>query len=219
LGAAGMVVSFLALTGCITRTRYPADWAGLESGAGKSRAGIAGTYRNLGTHVDTQGARRPVHLTDLLSLILLPTTPPPAEFLAGQNPFLKPGVAPQNVTLELVPSSAVARAFPMKHFRDAQRHVDEANASIQGFAPVLKTVRARTDGGVVIFESECVVLPGGSVSFTLQSFAEHRLQLRLRKASDGALVGRIDDSKGGYAALVLPYFFWSDSWVRFEAAP
>jgi len=219
--AAGWMVLVLVMSGCVVHTSYPAGWPMLEPPAGQSPLSVAGSYQNLGTHVDDQGAQRTIRLTELLSWVPPATESarPPAEFLMEEGGFLRAIRPPDTVSLELSPSRAAASTFPMSVFSDAQAQMERVEARMERFAPVLKSVRARTADGTVVFQGDAAVMPNQSVLFPLASSQGHHLTLKLRKARDGALVGRIDHLQSApwtQGIPYLPFFYWRDAWVRFE---
>jgi hypothetical protein len=185
---------------------------------------VAGRYQNAGLHVDDQGARRTIRLTELLACVapVSASAPPPSEFLAGGTGFLRERRAPDTVTIELSPSRTAAHSFPMNVFADAEALMERADARMEKVGPVVKSVRALAEDGTVLFQRDGGVLPGQSVFFPLSSSAGHSLTLKLRKASDGSLVGRIDHLQSAPWTMgnpYLPFFYWRDAWVRFAPVP
>lgn len=224
LVAAGWTVLASAMTGCVVHTSYPAGWPALETPAGRSPRSVAGRYQNAGLHVDDQGARRTIRLTELLACVapVSASAPPPSEILAGGTGFLRERRAPDTVTIELSPSRTAAHSFPMNVFADAEALMERADARMEKVGPVVKSVRALAEDGTVLFQRDGGVLPGQSVFFPLSSSAGHSLTLKLRKASDGSLVGRIDHLQSAPWTMgnpYLPFFYWRDAWVRFAPVP
>jgi len=221
---AGFTVLVLAMTGCVVHTSYPADWPALEPPAGQSPRSVAGRYQNAGMHIDDQGARRTIRLTELLSCVTPATesSPPPSQFLAESSGFLRPMRAPDTVILELSPSRTAAHTFPMNVFADAEAQMERVDARMEKLGPVVKSVRARSADGTILFQNDAAVLPSQSVLFALSSSQGHRLTLKLRKAKDGSLVGRIDHLQSApwtRGNPYLPFFYWRDAWVRFAPVP
>jgi hypothetical protein len=225
LVAAGWTFLTLAMTGCVAHTSYPEGWPAQETPAGQPPRSVAGRYHNAGMHVDSQGAQRTIRLTELLVCVAPGTAPapPPPEFLADSSGFLKQSRPPDTVTLELSPSRTAARSFPMKVFADAEAQMERTEARIEKFAPVVKSVRVRSADGAVLFQRDGAVFPSQSMTFPLLASNGHNLSLKLRKASDGSLVGRIDHLQGApwarHMGGYVPFFYWRDAWVRFAPVP
>ena len=224
LFAAGCTALVLAMTGCVVHTTYPSDWPALAPSAGQSPRSVAGRYQNAGMHIDDHGARRTIRLTELLACVtpVTASAPPPSEFLAESTGFLRERRAPDTVTIELSPSRTAAHTFPMNVFADAEAQMERMDARMEKFAPVVKAVRARSADGTLLFQNDAAVLPSQSVLFALSSSQGHRLTLKLRKANDGSLVGRIDHLQSAPWTMgnpYLPFFYWRDAWVRFAPVP
>lgn len=215
--AAAWVV--LLTSGCITRTPYPEEWATSTQPAENARHQVAGQYLNRGVLAGAKGGRRPVLLSDLLSLnlekrpdVITERIQFPERTAAGASPS-------EVVTLKIIEyQPSFLRIFPTKYRESAKRGSDAADAALSRIMPVQRWLRFDApQSSPSPRHAFCMLHPDGQVDVALLMSQDSAIILKLSMATDGALVGRLVDESGGII-LMIPYYSSSDSWVRFEPA-
>lgn len=216
--AAAVGLSLLT-AGCITRTPYPDEWATRTRPAENGRHEVAGQYLNRGVLAGARGGRRPVLLSDLLSLNLekrLDVITERIQFPERAAALASPS---EIVTLKIIEMQPpFLRIFPTRYRESAKRGSDAADTALSRFMPVQRWLRFEApQSSPSPRDAFCMLHPDGQVDVGLLMSQGSAIILKLSKATDGALVGRLVDEGGGLI-VVIPYYSSSDSWVRFEPA-
>lgn len=209
----------LLTSGCITRTPYPEEWATRTRPAGNSRHEVDGQYLNRGVLAGAKDGRRPVLLSDLLSLNMEKRIDIITERI--QHPERAAALASPGevITLKIIEKPPpFLRVFPPRYRESAKRGSDAADTALARIMPVQRWLRFDApQTSPSPREAYCMLHPDGQVDVALLMSQGTSSILKLSKAADGALVGRLVDEGGGLF-LMIPYYSSSDSWLRFEPA-